>query len=127
MGASMSTHLSSQVLLIGRRMRREVIEQIIASQPDIHVVGSCDGGGSLSSEVERTGATIVVATDGSDDLERSCFELLRSQPRVRALALYDEGRASFLYELRPHRVPLGALSPESLIESLRPENRTWSK
>ena len=34
-------------------------------------------------------------------------------PRARVLALSGDARRAFLYELRPHRTPLGELSREA--------------
>jgi hypothetical protein len=38
---------------------------------------------------------------------------------VTAVALIDHGRENFVCELRPHRIPIGPLSPEALVALLR--------
>jgi hypothetical protein len=38
---------------------------------------------------------------------------------VRAIEVRSDGRESVLYELRPHRVPLGEISSETLVRTIR--------
>lgn len=44
------------------------------------------------------------------ELGPSGVDLLDRVSRPKLLGLYDDGRTGFLYELRPHRTPLGELS-----------------
>jgi hypothetical protein len=101
-------------------MVREMIEELVGSQPDIAVVGSVDFDVGLASEVDRTGATIVVLADGEDEINPRCIDLLLARPHVKALAVVDLGRENFLCELQPQRIALGPLLPEALIALLRP-------
>ena len=44
--------------------------------------------------------------------------------------MLGDGKGAFLYELhelRPHRVPLGEVSPESLVEALRGNVRAFEE
>jgi hypothetical protein len=41
--------------------------------------------------------------------------LLEEGPRVRVLSVGDDGAQTTLYELRPHEVALGELSPKRLV------------
>jgi hypothetical protein len=43
----------------------------------------------------------------------------RASRGVRALEVGSDGRESVLYELRPHRVSLGEISPGALVRTIR--------
>jgi hypothetical protein len=111
---------SSRVLLVGRLLVREMIEELVRSEADIKVVGSVEFGVPLASEVDRTEATIVVLADGENQINAACDELLPARPHLMAVAVIDRGRENVLYELKPLPVPLGPLMPEALIALLRP-------
>jgi hypothetical protein len=40
-------------------------------------------------------------------------------PRLKVLAISDDGKTGALHEMRPHRIPLGAMSAESLCDAIR--------
>ena len=43
----------------------------------------------------------------------------RRPSRLRLPPRHDDGKESVLYELRPHRVALGDISPETLLQTIR--------
>ena len=47
------------------------------------------------------------------------WELFAADPRPRVLGIASEGREGFVYELRPYRMPIGELSPETLVNAVR--------
>jgi hypothetical protein len=63
---------------------------------------------------------------GSDDGEVSepYRRLLDDHPRLKVLALEGDGRSGSIWELRPHRIPLGELSPRRLVQAINEVHRT---
>jgi DNA-binding NarL/FixJ family response regulator len=98
------------------RMRRDIIADVLAMQSDMEVVGEVAALGELVEAVERGGADVLVI--GRDDAALAAG-LLERRPRLKVLAVAEEGRACSIYELRPRRVELGELSPQLLVDAIR--------
>ena len=97
---------------------REIVRETIAREPDLDVVAEHDAGVDVRAAVEREEADFVIV--GSDAVAAAAVSTLVAADRgVRALELRSDGRDSVLYELRPHRVPLGEISPEALLHTIR--------
>ena len=111
----------TRVLLIGRRLLRDLVEQLLSAEPDIEIVGSDELGSTLVAAADATSATLVILADGEGELGDACVKLLRARPRLRAMAIVNDGREGWLYELRPHRelVCEGELSRERLVTAVR--------
>ena len=109
-----------RILLLGMpTMLRSIIRGITADQPGLEIVGEASQATEWSSLIREARPDVVimeVTGAAGTDLAR---ELLEEYPRVKVLGLSADGRRGVLHELRPHRVPLGELSPESLIEAIR--------
>lgn len=102
-------------------MLREIVETVIADEPDLELVTSraaVDDGGDLEL------ASVDVLITGRDDPAWAAA-LLRRQPTLRVLALTRGGKEGLLYELRPQRVALGEVSPRQLLAEIR-NRRTGS-
>jgi hypothetical protein len=98
-------------------MLRDIIVEVAAAQTDIEIVGE---GADESAIANAGGAIDVLILAGRSAAEPSrCTEYLYHQPRMKILAIVDEGRRAFLFELRPFRVSLGELSPVSLLAAIR--------
>jgi DNA-binding NarL/FixJ family response regulator len=98
---------------------REIIEEMVADEDDMEVVGELPDHSAIVELVERTGATFVIAGLTHPELDALYRELLLEQPATRVLAVGREGRQSTLYELRPRIETLGELSPEMLLTVIR--------
>jgi DNA-binding NarL/FixJ family response regulator len=101
------------------QMLRSIIRDIVAGQPDMEVVGELAGQVGVPARVEQTGATLVILRHTGLDPPDVFCELLACRSPTRVLAIADEGRAGLLYELRPHRIPIGELSATSLVAAIR--------
>jgi DNA-binding NarL/FixJ family response regulator len=108
-----------RVLVIGGRMLREIVEAVLSGQPGIDVVRGGESGASLVEAVDAAGASCVIIGNGESELAEACTAMVRERPRVKAMAIVNGGRQSFLYELRPYRVALGEVSPQALIDAVR--------
>ena len=73
--------------------------------------------GGLRESVERDEPDfVIVGTDAASETVRS---IVCAGCGVRALEVRSDGKESVLYELRPHRVSLGEISPETLVRTIR--------
>jgi len=99
-------------------MLREIIREIVARQADMDVVGDFAAPLPLRDAVVSCDAEFVIAGaefSGADDVG----PLLEEHPDVKVLAVEGDGREAFLWELRPKRVPLGEVSPQTLLHAIR--------
>ena len=97
---------------------REIVRETLAREPDLDIVAEHDASADLRAAVERDGAHFVIV--GSEaTADAAVHSLVAADLGVRALEVQSDGKESVLYELRPHRVPLGEISPETLLRTIR--------
>src|SRR5262249_30339141 len=98
-------------------MLREIVRDSLASEPDMEIVGDTDD----RSEVFRSIADVDVVILGAREPSDSSLaeDLLRASSSTRVLAIAANGRSASMWQLRPYRVPLGEVSPESLVGAIR--------
>jgi DNA-binding NarL/FixJ family response regulator len=107
-----------RIILVGLpRMLNDIVKKVITEQPDLEVVAELGCAGDIAHAVAERDADLVIAdpscTDGA--IER----LVGPRSRLRLLEVEASGRGSCLSELRPHRVPLGEISPDRLLGAIR--------
>jgi hypothetical protein len=90
------------------RMLRDIVESVVTRESDLEVVDS----GTHEADVT------IVGLARAEDAQRYA-SLLYARPRHRVLALVADGREAYLYELRPHLAPLGAIAPDGLLAAIR--------
>lgn len=101
------------------RMLHEMLSEVIQVQPDMELVSDADGTAGLRGAVARTHPDILVVIP-EHKIDRGSFEdLLFAAPRLRVLAVSDNGRTGLLYRLRPSRARLGEMSPAALLDAIR--------
>lgn len=99
-------------------MLLELLHAILNGQSNISVVADLAATAPLAVELERTGAQFVVTTAPlPEQLEARLASVMNRRPEVVVLGLGDAG--TFLYELRPHAVAVGELSPDLLFDLIR--------
>jgi DNA-binding NarL/FixJ family response regulator len=110
-----------KVLLLGTsRLFGDLVKGIVEPADDLRVVAEIAEADELAGALEATDADFVVASlDGEPPLTESFLDLLEQRPRLRVLVLAGEGRRGMLWELRPRRVPIGEVSPTTLLAALR--------
>jgi DNA-binding NarL/FixJ family response regulator len=115
----------TRILLVEMpRMLCDIITDVVASQPDMVVVGELPERADLLPAVNRTRADVVVLGLPDSDLPNECGPLFDAHPRSRLLGVAADGRRAFLYELRPQRIPLGEVSPQGLLDAIRLPTRS---
>jgi DNA-binding NarL/FixJ family response regulator len=97
----------------------DIVENIVAEQPDMEVVGKLERRTSLLTAAAEAAADVVILGLGDAELPLVCEELVAAQPHSKVLAVAADGRRAFLYELRPQTSALGEISPQGLIDAIR--------
>jgi DNA-binding NarL/FixJ family response regulator len=96
----------------------DILHHIVASEPDMAIVGRISDG-DLFAAAQATGADVILigqrAKEGGEQYE----ELLLRQPRLKVLAIAEDGKTGSLYELRPQRISLGEVSAGVLCAAIR--------
>jgi DNA-binding NarL/FixJ family response regulator len=99
-------------------MLRDIVQSVLGERGDIELTTVAGGAGALAASIAARGADVVIVAEGAPNAD-AYAALLYTHPRLRLVAISGDGRDAHLYELRPQRIPLGALSPESLVEIVR--------
>ena len=87
----------------------------------MEIVGEVRAGQLPDAVAERQADVLVIGVDDPRLAER----LLPRRPRLKVFAVADQGRACALYELRPHRIEFGEVSPDELVEAIRAAVERW--
>jgi hypothetical protein len=103
--------LITVALLVQPPMLRGILARLLATDPEVQVL---DG----ASAAARNADVLVLSQPDPED-EAVPVSMLLTSPTSRVLALGADARRAVLFELRPHRTPLGELSRESLLLALR--------
>lgn len=82
----------------------------------MEVAGTVRKVDGLQKKVARARPDVVVM--GADDPPLAAA-LLEQSPRLKVLAVTQEGQDAWLYGLEPERKSLGALSPDRLVKAVR--------
>jgi hypothetical protein len=98
-------------------MLGDIVIESLAPHADVEIVQAPDAH-DLAGAMQRTGAEVIVGTEGQVPLPEVC-SLLDDHPRARVFTLAADATMAWLYELRPERVPLGEVSPSRLAEAIR--------
>ena len=94
----------------------EIVESMVADEPDLVLVDHSDPPSELLEEVERSDADFVLV-GAAESTSRHIPAVLADRPHLRAVAVVDHGRRGVLYELR--RARLNELSRETLLDIVR--------
>jgi chemotaxis response regulator CheB len=106
-------------------LTRDVVKGILGEAPDIELVGEVSMRDFSRPDAAAHADVAILAGDGGV-LRRRAHELLKARPRLRVLAVAQGGREGSLYELRPHRTPLGELSSRVLLNAVRTGAVAWA-
>jgi hypothetical protein len=109
-----------RILLAGMpRLMADIVAFGLAAEPDMLIVGSVEAVDALAVAVDATRPDFLVVGVDGEDLPVQCGPVLAEQPELRVLGIEQDRVEAGLYELRPHRVALGVMSPEELAATIR--------
>jgi hypothetical protein len=98
------------------QMMSEIVKDILDQAEDIAVVEAS----------ERGDADVVILAADRDDLPAVGRTQLERRATVRVITITRHGRTGYLYELRPHRTPLGEVSADNLLAAIRTRAADWA-
>jgi DNA-binding NarL/FixJ family response regulator len=101
------------------RLLQQIIELMLASQPDMIVAGHAKPSESVARAAKRVRADLVVLRENEGGAGGTPWQMLNENPRLKILAITSDGHRATRYELRPHQVVIDDISPESLIDAIR--------
>jgi AmiR/NasT family two-component response regulator len=96
------------------RLLGDIIMAALAAEKGLRLVGEASSEGELIDLCTREQPDVVVLGALDADAEAIGHRLLVRCPYAKVVALTSNGRATFLFELRPYKVQLGELSPKDL-------------
>jgi DNA-binding NarL/FixJ family response regulator len=97
----------------------DIVRDTIANQTDMQLVGDLSVGDSVVDTLKNREIDVaIVGAREPDDATRT-DELFLSSPRSKVLVIATSGRSAVMYQLRPHKRPLGDVSPQSLLDAIR--------
>jgi hypothetical protein len=101
------------------RLVRDMLVKAIERQADMAIVGQRPAVAALGEAVKESDAEFVIL--GLDDrrLPADGEGFLDERSRVRLLGIETVEGDACLYELKPERVELGAVTPESVVREIR--------
>ena len=101
------------------RLLREIVETMVAAQPDMIVAGQVKRSESVAAAARRVRADIVVLGDSLREHGEVPRRMLNEDPRLKLLAVAGDGRQAMLYEMRLHQAVIDDVSPGSLADAIR--------
>ena len=116
---SIETVRHVRVALIGwSGLLGDIIGDALAAQPDLDVVAELDPPGP-DEPLPDVDADLVLWNDADETRVAQWLTTASAGCGPRVLATLGDGRDASLWELVPRRTELGALSPGTLVETIR--------
>lgn len=91
----------------------DLVKGILEGPSDVDVVGELESEAGLQEAVAASDADFVITALDDETLRGPYLELLDSQPRVKVLAIANDGGHGVLW------IPVGEVSPTTLLTALR--------
>ena len=106
------------------RMLGEIVTRLIDEQDDMQTVSidTVSGNDENADPNDRIGEVrpdVLLTTCEESEASENARAILTRHPTVSVISITPDGSDVTLFELRPHEVVLGEVSPESLIETIR--------
>ena len=95
----------------------DIVRTVLGSQADVELeLRPVPAADIVSADAVSQADVLILAEQRSH--RDNYAATLYAHPRLRVVAISDDRRGAVLYELRPHRSPLGELSPECLVRAV---------
>jgi DNA-binding NarL/FixJ family response regulator len=102
----------------------DIVKGILDEDPGIRVSGEFPLERDTVAHVVGARADVVILATDKRSLPPAMRELLMERRLAKVLTIRDDGRTTSLYELRPHEMDLGQVSPQTLLEAIRSTRTT---
>jgi DNA-binding NarL/FixJ family response regulator len=96
-----------------------IVEKVLQSAGDIEVLARARNRAELIELLRTRHPDVVILGLESTTAADIGWELYVGDPMLRVIGIVADGRQAFVYELRPHRMSLGELSPDDLVTVVR--------
>jgi hypothetical protein len=122
-----------KVLLALTPLLADIVDDMLAADPSITVVGRLDAVPDLDldealSIARSTHANVVLLAVDRGEAARVYDALFDARPRLKIVSIDDDGRAGTAYELAPRLTSLGELRRETLVSAIREvTSHTWKE
>lgn len=109
-----------RVLIAGMpQLLADVIRGTLRQHPDLRLLDETTSADALLAPAQtEVPDVLIVGLEGSA-IPAFCRPLLYGNPHLKVLAVSTTGEDTALYELRPHRVALGNVTPSGLVDAIR--------
>jgi chemotaxis response regulator CheB len=101
------------------RLVRDMIERAIVAEPDMALSAVLESPRQLAQVARAERPHFVILGITGKTLPTECREMLSEQPTIRLLGIEATAGDGHLYELRPHREPLGEITPSHVVAAIR--------
>jgi hypothetical protein len=91
------------------QMLRAIVEDILDQADDV----------TVTEAPANDDADVVILGAHEDELPAAGRAQLERRPTAKVLTINGHGRNAYLYELRPHKTPLGEISADTLLAAVR--------
>ncbi len=98
---------------------RDIVSALLKKEEDMQIVGEQEKDASLRSSVRRHDAHVVILGVETSDVPVDVQDLVYERRGTKVIAVEADGLHAWLYELRPHQVRIGEVSPRTLIDTIR--------
>jgi DNA-binding NarL/FixJ family response regulator len=103
---------------------REVVEAVLAREPDFVILEAPASPGSLADLAEALRPDVIITGASSTCPAPRVVRLFEGSPRLKVFCVAASGSDVDLLELRPEQQSLGELAPRDLVGAIRGAVRT---
>jgi DNA-binding NarL/FixJ family response regulator len=107
------------VLVAFAGLLRDIVWQTLEAESDMRVVAELVDYESVDRFLGRASADLLIWSANGDGGDGVYADVLDQHPRLKVLAIRDDGRRGCLWELRPFPTSLGEVSPRLLVTAIR--------
>jgi hypothetical protein len=97
------------------RMAADLIRRLTAEQPDVTVAAELSASDRVEPVLTSTGARFLIVGMADSTLPQHLADVFARRPELLVLGVSVDAGNAYLFELRPHAVPVGELSASLLI------------
>jgi DNA-binding NarL/FixJ family response regulator len=111
---------ATRVLLLGiPRILSDILQGLLADEPDLELVGDLRSEDAGVDELDQATPDVVITGVRDGVVPATCLDLLSKRPHTRIIGISPRGGRTIVYELRPHLITLGEVSPTALVDLIR--------